>query len=89
MTTTREEEPKAQICKHCEISYSATPDNFYKCRGRLDFSRCKECKKEYSRENRKLKPDTRTNRKRDRSEYMRLYRLKKKFEKGLEDSKVK
>ena len=80
---------KTVVCKHCDVSYPATSENFYKCRGRLDFSRCKECKKKYARENRK--PDMRTNRKRDRKEYMRLYRLKKKIEKEkeLEDSKVK
>ena len=78
------EQVKAVLCKHCDVSYPATKDNFYTSYGKLKLDICKECKKERSRQNEK-------NRKhKDRKEYMReyhrKYRLKKKLGK-LEASK--
>lgn len=84
------EQEESSLCRHCNVSYPKTKEYFYTCRGRLECSRCKECKKKYFRGNRK--PDTRINRKpRDRKEYMKQYKLKRnlKKEKELNDSKVK
>lgn len=81
--TTTQEEPKAQLCKYCYVSYEATKENFYTCKGKLRLDICKECKKERSRQNEK-------NRKpRDRREYNKSRYLKKKLEKqkALEASK--
>ena len=70
---------KAVYCKHCEVSYPATTDNFYACKGKLQFYACKDCRKEISRENEKnRKPRIRT---RDRKEYYKAYNLKRKLKK--------
>jgi len=68
---------KAVYCKHCEVSYPATTDNFYTCKGKLQLYACKDCRKEISRENEK----NRKPRIRDRRAYMKEYNLKKKLEK--------
>ena len=88
MTT---EQVKVVLCKHCDLSYPATKDNFYTSYGKLKLDICKECKKERSRQNEKTrKPRDRKeymrNRKKYMREYQRKYRLKKKLEK-LEASK--
>ena len=77
-----EEQVKSVLCKHCNISYPATKDNFYTCKSKLKFDICKNCKKERSRLNEK-------NRKpRDRREYTKMYYARKKLQKqALEDSK--
>ena len=73
---------KAVYCKYCDVSYPATSINFYNCKGKLQLSICKECKKERSRENEK----NRKPRIRDRRAYSKAYYLKKKL-KNLETSK--
>ena len=75
------EQVKAVLCKHCDVSYPATKDNFYTSYGKLQVSICKECKKEQSKENRKDKIPKKRERKVYMREYQRSYRLKKKLEK--------
>ena len=93
MTNHQEEEMKSVLCKHCDVSYEATHENFYTCRGKLKLDICKDCKKERSRQNEKNRKP-RKQRYRDRREYMReyqrKYRLKKQLveQKALEGSKV-
>ncbi len=66
------------LCKHCNVSYTATKDNFYTSKGRLILNKCKECKRADSRRNEK-------NRKpRDRVEFYRLYYLRRKEKKSIE-----
>lgn len=84
MNTTQEEKVKDVLCKHCNISYSATKENFYIYKGKLQLSSCKECKKERSREDRKNKIPKKRERKVYMREYHRSYRLKKKLEKEKE-----
>ena len=78
------EQVKAVLCKHCDVSYPATKDNFYTSYGKLKLDICKECKKERSRQNEKNRKPR--DRKEYTREYQRKYRLKKKLEK-LEASK--
>ena len=78
------EQVKAVLCKHCDVSYPATKDNFYTSYGKLKLDICKECKKERSRQNEKNRMPR--DRKEYTREYQRKYRLKKKLEK-LESSK--
>lgn len=70
------------LCKHCNIYYSATKDNFYTSKEKLILNKCKECKKSDSRRNEK-------NRKpRDRVEYNRAYYLKRKELKSMDKKNV-
>ena len=87
--TTQEEDAKDVLCKHCDVYYPATKQNFYTCKGKLKLHMCKECWKEKSREaekNRKpRKPRIRSYI--DRREYFKEYNLKRKLEKQALDSK--
>ena len=72
---------KASYCRHCDISYPSTTDHFYTCKGKLQLSICKECKKESSRENEKNRKPRIRIQTRDRKEYYKAYNLKRKLKK--------
>ena len=75
------QEIKDVLCKHCDVSYSATKEFFYTGYGKLRLSICKECQKEKSKLHEK-------NRKpRDRREELKAYNLKRKLAKEALKSK--
>jgi RNase P subunit RPR2 len=73
---------KKVLCKHCNVFYLATKDNFYTCRGKLILAKCKECKKEASKKYEKNRPP------RNRVSYNRAYYLKRKELKSMDKKNI-
>jgi len=75
--TTPIQEKTHSTCKHCDITYPATSENFYIKKGKLVRDICKSCKCEKSKiyESNRLPREQRV---RNRQEYSKAYYLKKK-----------
>jgi len=68
---------KGAVCSTCKVLLPITDKYFYTTNGKFKTSKCKECKKKYEQQRKFIKY-------RDRREYMRKYRERKKAEKMAE-----